>query len=115
MVNKYKERAREANSEITKSRWQKVGSWIVWPFMVVLAVIGAALIAAGKGCEKASEGCKNASETLDDWSEQSKQKGQEIWDENNQEWRKEVKKEKVDSDSVSIASSEDGEAVDIAY
>jgi len=108
MVNIYKKRAQEAKSELTKSRLQKVMSWIIWPLAIAFTAIGTVFLVVGNGCQ-------NASTKVNEWSEENKQKAYDKLGSNQNEWSREVKKEKVDSDSISITSSEDGEVVDLSF
>ena len=78
MVNIYAKRQQEAKNELTKSRFQKVVSWLIYPFAIALIVIGTILVKAGNGCE-------NASNKVNEWSEENKQSAHEKLDNNNSE------------------------------
>lgn len=103
----------ERSQEAKNSRnW----SYLKWAGALVLAGFAAIFGIARWGFATLEKGCKAGSETLDNWSQEDAQKAQEINDEikgDLKAWKKEVKKEKVDDDSISITSSEDGEVVEL--
>jgi len=111
MANVYAERAdaREAQNNFFWAKWDKVKAGVA---LVVGGIfLGIGLI--GVLFTKAGNGCQAYADRINIQGEAKKQKGQQILNDSRENWKRKVRSEKVDSDSISITSSEDGEIVDV--
>ena len=113
MVVKYAKKAhiKEAENSLSQSRKDKTKSWAWTIIAAPFILLGTILIWMGNGCQAQAETANNR-------AEQHKQKAQQIINDSREEWKREVRRERVDSDSISITSSEHGdeygEVVDVA-
>ncbi|MCE8159154.1 MAG: hypothetical protein I3270_02670 [Candidatus Moeniiplasma glomeromycotorum] len=108
MVNVYAERSdiKSAENSTLWSRACKVGKWaflaVAAPFLVI-----------GFICTFLGEGCQAQAESFNTKSEQHEQQAEQTLNDSKENWKRKVRSEKVDSDSISVTSSEDGEVVDL--